>query len=367
VSGHERERLSAYLDDELAPVERTEVAAHLAACPECAAVLADLAAVDAEAARLPAEAPDGYFDRFPSRVVARLEGAPKGRAGTWRPPVWTWAAAAALLLAVVTPLTLSRPRARVAPAPAAPAAPAVPVAAGPRDVADRDTARVPEATPATIAPAVHAPHPASAPFAAAPPPMQEQAAAPRKHEGAARQEQEAEVPQAALRAERPGPIGGTAAAEARQESEAARESLADAVPEAGPPPLVRSAAVPAAASLESAARPAESGRGAVGKSAAVDEAGLAFRRLDAARPGSVAEWRRLGEAWRAFAVAHPGDRRADEARVRAIEASREAWLAGGEAADEQDFRRDVADYLAAAASLQKTRVERLLGTAPPRP
>jgi len=359
VSGHERERLSAYLDGELPPVERAEVTAHLAACPDCAAVLADLAAVDAGAARLPAEAPEGYFDRFPARVVARLEVAPKGRGRPWRPPVWTWAAAAALILAVVTPLTLNRPPAREAPAPAAS------VPARPLDVVERDTARVPEATPATFAPGVHAPQPASAPFAAAPPPVREEPAALRKREMAARQEQEAEVPQAALREERPGPIGGIAAAEARRASEAAGEP--DAVAEAGPPPLARSAAVPAAASLESVARPAEAGRGAAGKSAAVDEAGQAFRRLDAVRPGSVAEWRQLGEAWRAFAAAHPGDRRADEARVRAIEASREAWLVGGEAPDEQDFRRDVADYLAAAASLQKPRVERLLGTAPPRP
>jgi len=124
VSGHERERLSAYLDGELPPVERAEVTAHLAACPDCAAVLADLAAVDAGAARLPAEAPEGYFDRFPARVVARLEVAPKGRGRPWRPPVWTWAAAAALLLAVVTPLTLNRPPAREAPAPAAAVRPA---------------------------------------------------------------------------------------------------------------------------------------------------------------------------------------------------------------------------------------------------
>ena len=68
MSGHERERLSAYLDGELAAAELAEVSAHLAACPECAAFLADLAAVDAEAAGLPADAPDGYFERFPSRV-----------------------------------------------------------------------------------------------------------------------------------------------------------------------------------------------------------------------------------------------------------------------------------------------------------
>ena len=64
-------------------------------------------------------------------------------------------------------------------------------------------------------------------------------------------------------------------------------------------------------------------------------------------------------------IAHGGDRRADEARVRAIEAAREAWLASGDEADEQAFRRDAAAYLVAADALQKARVERL--AADPRP
>jgi len=103
----------------------------------------------------------------------------------------------------------------------------------------------------------------------------------------------------------------------------------------------------------------------MGKAAAVDEAGRAFRRLDAVRPASAEEWRRLREEWLAFAIAHGGDRRADEARVRAIEAAREAWLASGDEADEQAFRRDAAAYLVAADALQKARVERLV--ADPRP
>ena len=106
---HERERLSAWLDGELPPAERAEVEAHLAACEECAALLANLEAVDDLARELPAEAPTGYFETFPERVRARVETATGGRPGArWRPPVWTWAAAAVLLLAVVTPLTLDR-------------------------------------------------------------------------------------------------------------------------------------------------------------------------------------------------------------------------------------------------------------------
>ena len=46
-------------------------------------------------------APEGYFDAFPGRVRARLAAPPRAAASL---PVWTWAAAAAVLLAVVTPL-----------------------------------------------------------------------------------------------------------------------------------------------------------------------------------------------------------------------------------------------------------------------
>ena len=99
MSGHEHERLSAYLDDALAPAERAQVAAHLGACAECATRLAELAAVDGAVGSVPSEAPSGYFESFPARLRARLEP----RAATRRLPVWTWAAAAALLLAVVTP------------------------------------------------------------------------------------------------------------------------------------------------------------------------------------------------------------------------------------------------------------------------
>ncbi len=124
MSGHESERLCAYLDGELPPGERAEVEAHLAACPACTALLADMGAVDAAARSLPAEAPEGYFEAFPSRVVARLGAASKSPARPRRLPAWTWAAAAALLLAVVAPLTLRHsapgPVPSTTPAPGAP-------------------------------------------------------------------------------------------------------------------------------------------------------------------------------------------------------------------------------------------------------
>ena len=87
VSGHERERLSAYLDGELAAAERAAVEAHLAACAECAALLADLAAVDARGRRAARRRPrTATSRRFPSRVVARLGAAPATRARPRRPP-----------------------------------------------------------------------------------------------------------------------------------------------------------------------------------------------------------------------------------------------------------------------------------------
>jgi hypothetical protein len=100
---------------------------------------------------------------------------------------------------------------------------------------------------------------------------------------------------------------------------------------------------------------------------AADEGGRLFRRLDATRPTSAEEWRRLRDDWRAFAAAHPEGRRADEARVRAIEAACQAWLASGDERDEEAFRRDAAAYMSAPDAQQKPRVERLVATPRPRP
>ncbi|HSD30020.1 MAG TPA: zf-HC2 domain-containing protein, partial [Vicinamibacteria bacterium] len=150
MSGHERERLSAYLDDELHLDERTAVEAHLASCPECTAFLAQLVAANEAAAALPAEAPEGYFETLPARVRARLQPR-KAAFAVRRVPVWTWAAAAALLLAVITPLTLRQTR----PTPEA-ASSSLPAAAppAPRKADSNAAARssAPEAPPKASAP-----------------------------------------------------------------------------------------------------------------------------------------------------------------------------------------------------------------------
>jgi anti-sigma factor RsiW len=51
------DRLSAYIDGELATRERDELEAHLAGCGDCRAIVADLRAVVAQAASLPAREP----------------------------------------------------------------------------------------------------------------------------------------------------------------------------------------------------------------------------------------------------------------------------------------------------------------------
>ena len=108
MSDHVLDRLSAFLDAELPAREQAEVVGHLRDCSACAAHLDLLRSVDAEAAALPVAVPDGYFETLPGRIRGRLEGTP--RPVVRRVPAWTWAVAAALVLGVVTPLTMQRNR-----------------------------------------------------------------------------------------------------------------------------------------------------------------------------------------------------------------------------------------------------------------
>ncbi len=365
MSGHEQERLSAYLDDALPPRERAEVTAHLDACGECAARLAELAAVDAAVGAAPFEAPSGYVESFPSRVRARL--AP--RAAARRLPAWTWAAAAALLLAVVTPLTLLRrpdeaarsptlepPASAVAPESASPQARANPQARATEPPGAEASANQPRRPVVVLA----SPEPKKreAGFAAAP--------------------AEADARQAPLPAAPPAQAAAEPPASTREEPAVAALSdaaLAEAVARGAP--VARNQA-----QAEGERRAAESSRDELAPAAA-DEAGLAagrlrapaagavaapklakadsdWQRLDASRPRTPAEWRRLREAWRRFVASDPAGPQADEARVRTIEAGREAWRSGGDPADETRFLRDAADYLERDDARQKPRVKELL-------
>lgn len=337
MSAHERERLSAYLDGELPAGERARVETHLGACSECAALLADLGVADRAAAVLPVEAPDGYFEGFADRVVGRIE-ARKAEARPRRLPAWSWAAAAVLLLGVVTPLTLRQLRSGAVPV----AAPAGSLA---REAAER--------TPAAGAPEVASPP--SRPSDKPPSPPEGRKDEARAQNAFSREPAAPPLPAAvAVGVEEPEAMADAAIAQASP-------GVAVAPPAAhgkGAPDRRRATAAEAALS----ARSAESASvAAVGDAAAPERA---FLRLAAVRPRSADEWRRLRDDWGSFAAAHPDDPRADEARVRAIEAGHEAWLTGRDPDDEATFRRDAREYLERPDARQAERVRHLLSPGP---
>ncbi len=379
MSGHERERLSAYLDGELRPAERAGVEAHLAACPECTAFLAELAAVDETAASLPAAAPEGYFDNFPARVRARLQ--PRRAAlPVRRVPVWTWAAAAALLLAVITPLTLRHGRpAAYETRPSAPAALPPAKTAPTRDEGTpADRLGVPEPKPTPPPSMASRPVPTlpssvargGAAAAAAPPanqpvarPEEGQAAegafAPFAREPAAAPPEQRAQSRAGATADAEadraaggvpgGVVGGVVAQDASNREKAERTAPRPAITAAAASPMT------SAASAGDEATPAS-------LKAQED----AFLRLEAVRPRTAAGWRRVREQWKALAAAETDPVRADEERVRAVIAAREAWRAEGDGGDEAAFRAEAESYLRRDDARQKARVEGLLAEAPSR-
>lgn len=83
MTTHCTDRLSEYLDGDLPPAERDRVAAHLAACGECAGALADLQTVVGHAHALPPERPPAG-DPWPG-VAARIGARPsRGSLLPWR-------------------------------------------------------------------------------------------------------------------------------------------------------------------------------------------------------------------------------------------------------------------------------------------
>ena len=393
MTAHERERLSAWLDGELASVERAEVEAHLAACEECAALLADMGAVDELARELPAGAPPEYFETFPERVRARVESAPRARPGApsrrWRVPVWTWAAAAVLLLAVVTPLTLDRLDRSGAPTrqDALPQAPKL--GAVSNDLEEQDEAAAADQDRALEAPGKREagrdlrleeragePEPA---FAAAPAPEPIDAAASRPPTLSLASG--AEDPRATAPAppESRTPGRGTAAPSSDAEvavlaeGEALEETLTgapglrrqvarDDVVARGAP--AESAPVMATVPLKSRGAAAQTvepqGDLASAEKRTVSEDTLTFARLTRRTPSGAAAWREHREEWRAFVAAHPRSRHVDEARVRVIEAGLEAWRAGADPEDLARARTDADIYLARDDAQRKEHVLRAL-------
>ena len=102
--------LAAFHDGELPAAERIRVEEHLRGCPECAALLADLARVD-RAIGVPDPGP-AYWDRFNARVMDRVEREADGQGARVLRPKGGWmrqqlrylvpaAAAAALVVMIV--------------------------------------------------------------------------------------------------------------------------------------------------------------------------------------------------------------------------------------------------------------------------
>lgn len=81
------DRLSEYLDEELAEAERLELERHLSGCAECAATLAELRLVVARASGLAGEdawrsdAPDDLWPGIAARLETRSRTIPIGRTG----------------------------------------------------------------------------------------------------------------------------------------------------------------------------------------------------------------------------------------------------------------------------------------------
>jgi Putative zinc-finger len=400
MSDHVLDRLSAFLDAELPAREQAEVVGHLRDCSACAAHLDLLRSVDAEAAALPVAVPDGYFDTLPGRIRGRLEGTP--RPVVRRVPAWTWAVAAALVLGVVTPLTMQRNRMET-PGTAVVAPPSVtypPTAA---------------AEPAPEAGGVARPTPGKAADsavagskgkddlaesklglelanrdradlrAAAPPPpadvlREEQAKNEAEKEQRARGAEAESGAAAASRMRRSAPGGPYAQQQAPLQSPAA-PAFAEAPVEApeiaaAADELRADAGEPARDESLVAKRGSEPPRsqapgGAAGgrvSSAVASSDEKVFRVLhDATAPPTLASLRERREAWRSFTRDFPSSPRADEARVRVIETGAESWRVGGDPADLSRAREDARAYLAREDATQAPRVRAVLEALPASP
>ncbi len=394
---HPRERLSAFLDGELPVSELSEVESHVRACPECAREIEDLSAVDTMARGLAVEAPAGYFDTLPARVRARVR-----RPRRWGPMAAWAAAAAAVLVVVVTPLTLDR-------AASTPPARSLPVQAEPAPVA-KSQADAPASTMAPVAaPAANAAAGASAARRQADEQAQggeEQARAKQEVSSRLVARDRVEAPKlakkeapAASEADRGrrDTADTLAFGESTTATPAPPAAAAPAAPAFAPPPPTAgagtaTAAVPSPSAdkvvtgaaaepdAEGGARPAGTRTAGLAGSrerkpptpgrayATTDPARLADERYQSLldqRPATAADARALRDGWEAFARDQASGPRADEARVRAVEAGATAWRLGGDAADLARVRAAARTYLAAESAPQRERVRAALEGLPP--
>lgn len=410
------ESLGAYLDGELDAAARARVEAHLGTCAECSLHLADLAAVDQAARDLPVEAPAGYFDDFAPRVRARLETRASRR---WRPPVWGWAAAAALLLGIVTPLVLQdRPLgvAQRAPAGAQDAPGDRKETAADAASSRVDALRYSELQKRNVpAPAPQPrlkeqpPSPAAAPklAASANPPVGQDSiggvaggsageraaaarpsivAAPAPEARVARRAAEADtlVLQEEVMAAEPAkddaeasagfaPAPGPASASSQRQYGPRGQNTVPAAPPA------RKAATEktehAAARDEDKDVDPTGGKSAEGRLVPTQEAvtvtgeplrlsrgreSVKFRSLSRSHPRTDGEARTLREQWRTFAKENPDRPEADEARVRLVEAGVLAYQLGRKPKDRDIALADAREYLARTETPQAERIREAL-------
>jgi hypothetical protein len=394
VIAHVQDHLSAYLDGELLAPERAAVETHLRTCPECTRHLEELRAVDEAARELDVEAPPGYFDSLPARVGARLPAPRRGvwgvrrsappsstsergfiprERGVWgvrrsappsstsergfiprertTPPAWVWAAAAVLVLAALTPLTF---RKTTSPVPDAAKTegtdafrPALTPPPAEDSLADDKAASVMERN---VAPErkdgkrrerekANATAPATggrtSEYAAKRPTPPPPAPSVQKHSGPWAQSPAASQAQTAARKE----VQVEAAPETKMQAEPAGKSDRDqaragALADAPPP-----AAAPAFAQAPGEDR---------------------YRELLGRKADSPEGARKLHDDWNAFARGHPDSPRADEARVRAMEASALAFDLGRDPRDRERARAAAQAYLTRPDAVQAARVRALL-------
>lgn len=421
MSGHVLDRLSAYLDGELGAAEQERFRSHLASCAECAARLEELAAVDGVLRDLSEDAPAGYFEALPSRVRARVAAASAPARGRSRIPVWTLAAAAALVIGVLAPLTLQRSYLREPPDPAsraaapAPPAPIAEAQASPA-VAPGDAAALRNEPPRDLrAPSQAAglgsarrsvdPHsttdersakeqlaeaplvletreadalggatpmsgrPASTPrptAAAAPRPLE----APARSAAAERGHAAAGFADAPGRGAQPTPAPG-----ATPESSGRARQLSKPAPPAG---LESAEAAEQSAAEARGAKETPQARaaprdladdamvpkavGATAEPGARASPSLEYQRLLGRVPRDATEARALREQWRRLAEGLASGPDVDEARVRVLEMGAAAWRFERVAEDRALLERDIAGYLAREDARQAPRARTLRET-----
>jgi Putative zinc-finger len=352
LSAHVAERLGLFLDGELPADERAAIASHLRECAACARRLEELTAVDDLARSLTVEAPQGYFDDFPSRVRSRLRAPAKARL---RPPVWSFAAAAALLLGVLTPIVWHQMQTPVVPAKSDAAPPPAAEPAAPQTQAG---------TPLTPPASVVAEEPlrlqaeeakAAVKDTQTPPMLKKRAQAPQQA-AAPRAKEELE-----LRRDAPEPAASARAVGGAPED----SSEADALRVQSPAPA-RPAERPAAGASSALRQEGHAaGRVTANAAPAAGAAELRYRALLARKASTVAEARALREDWSAYAQSDPAGPHADEARVYQIEAGAAAYRLSGDADDRAALERAAADYLARSDARQAGRVRALLASALP--